>query len=260
MPGARARYLQETHRPNLSRFLSPFSAVILTGAVSLGSGSAVAEGLVGGDARQIALAGLQGAAIGGVTGGVLGTALPTGTFSAVTTEGQVIIISVPRASAARLEAAELAAKPAAPRAGQQLLFPFAEPIVPLEGMPSTGVVAPRVYSVAFETRLAPVQYGLSRPEHFRIANQALQAERAVNPALAELVPAPAGWGRPPMGWTWQHATIEQAGGRPGVLQLVPRAQHTPGSPFWPLFHPLPGGAGGYWEWAIPVGAPIRPIR
>jgi hypothetical protein len=56
-------------------------------------------------------------------------------------------------------------------------------------------------------------------------------------------------------WVPQHATIEQAGGRPGVLQLVPRSQHTPGSPFWSLFHPLPNGGGGYVEWAIPAGAP-----
>ena len=72
------------------------AAASLTGAVSLGSGSAVAEGLVGGDARQIALAGLQGAAIGGVTGGILGTALPTGTFSAVTTEGQAVVVTAIR--------------------------------------------------------------------------------------------------------------------------------------------------------------------
>jgi RHS repeat-associated protein len=116
-------------------------------------------------------------------------------------------------------------------------------------------VVPRAYSVSFETRLAPAELGLSRFEHFQIANNALKTERAVNPALAELVPAPAGLGRPPTGWTWQHATIDQGGGSAGVLQLVPRAQHTPGSPFWSLLHPLPGGAGGYAEWAIPAGAP-----
>ncbi len=32
-------------------------------------------------------------------------------------------------------------------------------------------------------------------------------------------------------------------------------QHTPGSPFWPLLHPLPGGGGGYSQCAIPAGAP-----
>jgi len=94
-----------------------------------------------------------------------------------------------------------------------------------------------------------------RAGHFQIANEALAAERAANPALSDLVPAPTGWGKPPSGWVWQHATIEQAGGRTGVLQLVPKAQHTPGSPFWRLLHPLPGGGGGYTQWAIPAGAP-----
>jgi hypothetical protein len=120
-----------------------------------------------------------------------------------------------------------------------------------------GPTPPKVYSVAFEVQLAPSQFGLRQENHFQIANEALQAERAVNPALANFIPAPAGWGRPPPNWTWQHATIEQGGGRAGVLQLVPRSQHTPGSPFWKLFHPLPGGAGGYSQWAFPAGAPPR---
>jgi hypothetical protein len=114
---------------------------------------------------------------------------------------------------------------------------------------------PSVYSVAYETRLTGSQLGLSRARHFQIANEALQAERAANPALAALVPAPVGWGRSPAGWTWQHATIAQGGGEAGVLQLVPRSQHTSGSAFWSLFHPLPGSGGGYAQWAVPAGAP-----
>ncbi len=122
--------------------------------------------------------------------------------------------------------------------------------------PSSGMVStPIAYSVAFETELASTQLGLSRRAHNAIANDALIAERAANPSLASLVPAPAGTGLPPAGWTWQHATIDQARGRVGVLQLVPTAQHTPGSDFWRLLHPLPGGAGGYSQWAIPAGAP-----
>ena len=117
--------------------------------------------------------------------------------------------------------------------------------------------APSAYSVAFEMQLAPEEFGLRQAQHFQIANEALQAEQEVNPALADLVPAPQGWGRPPAGWTWQHATIDQGGGNAGVMQLVPRSQHTPGSPFWSLLHPLPGGAGGYAQWAMPAGAPPR---
>jgi hypothetical protein len=41
---------------------------------------------------------------------------------------------------------------------------------------------------------------------------------------------------PPSGWTWHHAPVS------GVMQLVPRSQHTPGSIFWDSLHP--GGRGG----------------
>lgn len=114
---------------------------------------------------------------------------------------------------------------------------------------------PKFYSVAFQTTLDSSQIGLSRPQHFQIANEALEAARALDPDLAAFVRAPGSWGRPPVEWAWQHATIAQGDGVPGVLQLVPKSQHTNGSPFWKLLHPLPGGAGGYAEWAIPAGAP-----
>jgi RHS repeat-associated protein len=124
---------------------------------------------------------------------------------------------------------------------------------------------PTVYSVAFEMELDPSKFGQRQERHFQIANDALEVARAADPQLAALVPAPAGWGRPPPGWTWQHATVDQGArwsngqlvGRAGVMQLVPRSQHTPGSVWWRLFHPLPGGGGGYSEWAIPAGAPRR---
>lgn len=45
---------------------------------------------------------------------------------------------------------------------------------------------------------------------------------------------------PPASWTWHHAA------EPGVMQLVPRAQHTASGPFQDLFHP--GGVGGYSIW------------
>jgi hypothetical protein len=130
-------------------------------------------------------------------------------------------------------------------ANRWLPFQYAPPAVDL----------PSAYSVAFEYQLAQDELGLSRPEHNQIANDALREERSLNTMLAKLVPPPNGWGRPPADWTWQHATIRQANGRIGVLQLVPRGQHTSGSPFWLLLHPLPGGRGGYAEWAIPAGAP-----
>ncbi|WP_416715222.1 HNH endonuclease [Acinetobacter pittii] len=45
---------------------------------------------------------------------------------------------------------------------------------------------------------------------------------------------------PPAGWTWHH-NLE-----PSKMQLVPRNQHSSGSPFWPIFHP--NGKGGYSIW------------
>ncbi len=114
---------------------------------------------------------------------------------------------------------------------------------------------PVAYSVAFETQLAPQEFGISSRRQFQIANNALQAEREVNPELADLVPAPEGWGQAPDGWIWHHATFDQANRRFGVLQLVPEEQHTPGSPYWSLLHA--GNFGGYWQWAVPAGAPPR---
>jgi hypothetical protein len=125
----------------------------------------------------------------------------------------------------------------------------------LGGALGAGAETPRAYSVAFQTELDAAQFGLSRARHFAIANDALARARAASPELADLVPAPAGRASPPPGWVWQHATAEQGRGQPGVLQLVPKPQHTGGSPFWRLLHPLPNGGGGYTEWAIPAGAP-----
>ena len=48
-------------------------------------------------------------------------------------------------------------------------------------------------------------------------------------------------GLSPSGWTWHH--VPQS---PGVLQLVPRGQHTAGSGFYELMHPT--GRGGFFIW------------
>jgi RHS repeat-associated protein len=119
-----------------------------------------------------------------------------------------------------------------------------------------AVVSRTVYSVAFETRLAANLWGRSSTVHKVAANTALNAERSMNPALSQLVPPGIG-GSSPTGFIWHHATIDQGRGNAGMMQLVPTSQHHSGSPFSHLFHPLPGGAGGYWEWARPAGAPQR---
>lgn len=46
---------------------------------------------------------------------------------------------------------------------------------------------------------------------------------------------------PPAGFTWHHAE------EPGVMQLVPREQHEPGSIFQGALHP--DGRGGFSKWA-----------
>ena len=57
----------------------------------------------------------------------------------------------------------------------------------------------------------------------------------------------------PADWTWHHVPSSAADSRMGVMQLVPREQHAPGSIFQGRLHP--NGQGGYSEWAIPAGAP-----
>ncbi|WP_437312750.1 HNH endonuclease [Sorangium sp. So ce385] len=44
----------------------------------------------------------------------------------------------------------------------------------------------------------------------------------------------------PAGWTWHHEL------EPGVMRLVPRSQHTPGSPHWNALHP--NGRGSWFIW------------
>ncbi len=143
-------------------------------------------------------------------------------------------------------------------------FPMGQTNMSLFGAPLPQYVGPRTppaYSVAMEVQLTPAQMGMNRDQHFAIGNRALRAELASNPSFSNLVPYPQRLSRAPEGWTWQHATASQARdystgqGRPGFLHLVPKDQHTGGSFFWRLLHPLPYGGGGYSEWAIPAGAP-----
>jgi hypothetical protein len=105
------------------------------------------------------------------------------------------------------------------------------------------------YSVAFETRLSVNSYP-SRARHFQEANLALLKSMEESTQFSQMVQklginlerSPTGLAprTPPVGWTWHHATES------GVMQLVPRTQHTPGSIFWDTLHP--GGQGGYSIW------------
>jgi len=107
------------------------------------------------------------------------------------------------------------------------------------------------YSVAYEMKLASSSYpGVYRGAHFLEANKALNATMASDAAFAKSMTAlginiPKSTtgsilGKSPANWVWHHAAEK------GVMQLVPKAQHTIGSPFWSLMHQ--GGKGGFAIW------------
>jgi A nuclease of the HNH/ENDO VII superfamily with conserved WHH len=99
--------------------------------------------------------------------------------------------------------------------------------------------------------------------HENRANASLDAALSADPdfaaAMDDLIPgvhdsvSSVGGRHRPTDWTWHHVPSSAADGRMGVMQLVPREQHAPGSIFQDAFHP--GGQGGYAEWAVPAGAP-----
>ncbi|AYM96376.1 hypothetical protein EAG14_10185 [Acidovorax sp. 1608163] len=121
-------------------------------------------------------------------------------------------------------------------------------------------VVPRGYSVAYEMKLNPQDYGKSAATHNKRAAESLRASLAQDPeqaAMMEALGVKLGTKSTPQGWTWEHASSSAAAGQTGVMRLVPRNQHTPGSDWWRVIHPDPGAAGGYAEWARPAGAPKR---
>ncbi|MEO8236880.1 MAG: HNH endonuclease [Flavobacterium sp.] len=86
--------------------------------------------------------------------------------------------------------------------------------------------------------------------HFRAANNALAEAMSSNVSFASsmedlkiIVPRTktgiVSPGKIP-NWVWHHST------EPGVMQLVPQAQHTNGSIFWNTLHPR--GRGGMSLW------------
>lgn len=119
--------------------------------------------------------------------------------------------------------------------------------------PSLG--SGNAYSVAYETHLPKTSYpGRSRPHHFQEANRNLLRELDTDADVArgmeEMIPGIRGMlinsrgtiaRRPPSKWTWHHAANEE-----GLMQLVPKIQHTAAGKLQSLFHP--GGRGGFGIW------------
>jgi hypothetical protein len=112
--------------------------------------------------------------------------------------------------------------------------------------PPTG----RFYSVAFEMKLKLTSLRRPRRRHFQEANEALLGAMESDPDFARALQqlkitlhrTPTGLAprTPPAGWTWHHAKEQ------GVMQLVPRSQHEPGTIFRGVLHPK--GRGGYSKW------------
>ncbi len=107
----------------------------------------------------------------------------------------------------------------------------------------------RQYSVAYEMELDPADYGAARSTHNLRANAALQGDLQSDTRFAadmeNLIPGvgqAVSRGRTPNGWQWHHTGDPTDSG--GVrMQLVPKYQHSYGSPWWDVLHP--GGVGGY---------------
>ena len=108
----------------------------------------------------------------------------------------------------------------------------------------------RAYSTLLEARISKQGIG-RRDAHFKDANEQLAAMIRSDDDFANTmrqfnVAVPTSstgrvLGTSPDNWTWHHAPD-----RPGVLQLVPRGQHRPGSAWQHLLHP--DRKGGFKIW------------
>jgi hypothetical protein len=109
----------------------------------------------------------------------------------------------------------------------------------------------KYYSVLFEHKLKPTSYpGLPPYKHVREANEALLQAMEGSDDFAigmqnlgvnlRRTPTNLAPRTSPADFTWHHAD------EPGVMQLVPREQHKPGSIFQDVLHP--GGKGGFFKW------------
>ncbi len=136
------------------------------------------------------------------------------------------------------------------------------------------------YSCYFEVQLDEIHFGMSREDHNIICNrqlliqlQALESERVqLHPDVSNnyLIEQITQFKNKPPGtnlFVWEHCSSVTANGRLGVMRLVPSEQHIKikSNEFWKAIHPDYRDRGGYYEWAIPAGAPanrsktIRPV-
>ena len=120
------------------------------------------------------------------------------------------------------------------------------------------------YSVWYQMKLKPEDFGKSRGTHFSRANDMLAKDLTSNPALRanleeinpkiyDKITNTLTKKHSPEGFAWHHAHSSATSGDPGFMQLVPKEQHTPGSGNWKVMHP--NNKGGYHEWGVPNGSP-----
>ncbi|MDR3478370.1 MAG: hypothetical protein P4M14_10105 [Gammaproteobacteria bacterium] len=127
------------------------------------------------------------------------------------------------------------------------------------------------YSSSFEIELDPDDFGKSRQAHNKICNMQLLAQlehckeeyqyskKMSNKDL--IIAIKSKLNSSPPNFVWEHCSSAKArlhtnaNDRYGVMRLVPRDQHTPSSEFWKIIHSDYRHRGGYFEWAIPFGAP-----
>lgn len=117
---------------------------------------------------------------------------------------------------------------------------------------------PNEYDVHFEFTLKKTDWPRSRSVHFNRSNEALEnamknnkelRERlsSIDPDIETRVDRTGGRKNPdPNEFIWNHAHPGVVGGRNGVMELVLKNQHTPGSRWWNIFHP--GNKGGFFFW------------
>lgn len=109
----------------------------------------------------------------------------------------------------------------------------------------------KYYSVAFEMKLADDILLKDYGTHFRAANKALVATMQTDATFATEMQNlgvvfktdPTGkikWNLSPKNFVWHHDVDV------GIMQLVPKVQHTTGSIFWKTLHP--NGVGGMFLW------------
>ena len=107
------------------------------------------------------------------------------------------------------------------------------------------------YSVAFEMELTSDLYpNVYRGAHFKAANEALElalsSDIGLSTSISRLGIAIPKFetgsilGKSPLNWVWHHDA------KAGIMQLVPKYQHTINSKFWETLHP--NGIGGFSIW------------